>query len=67
MVPEGKILLIDTQFNDDFILAGRNLQHVSMVDAAMVNALDVVYNDFCILTERAAAVLSKRMAWKAVS
>ena len=67
IAPTGRVLLVDTQFNNDFILAGRNLQHVSMVDAAMVNALDIIYNDFCILTERAVAVLSQRMVWKAIS
>jgi large subunit ribosomal protein L4 len=67
ITPTGRVLLVDTQFNNDFILAGRNLQHVSMVDAAMVNALDIVYNDFCILTERAVAVLSQRMIWRAIS
>jgi len=67
VAPEGKLLLVDTTFPDEVILAGRNLPQVSMVDAAALNALDIVYSDFCILTERAAAVLSERMDWKSKS
>jgi large subunit ribosomal protein L4 len=67
MAPSGRILLVDVEFEDHFILAGRNLAQVSMVDALTVNALDVVYNDFCILTEKAMVVLSKRIARKAVA
>jgi large subunit ribosomal protein L4 len=67
VAPEGRVLLVDAEFSDDFVLAGRNLQRVSMVDAVTVNVLDMVSSDFCILTERAAAILSKRMMWKAVS
>jgi large subunit ribosomal protein L4 len=67
MAPPGRILLVDVEFEDHFVLAGRNLAQVSMVDALTVNALDMVYNDFCILTERAMVVLSKRMERKAVA
>jgi large subunit ribosomal protein L4 len=64
MNPQGKCLLVDTEFGEDIIRAGRNLARLSLVDAVAVNALDLVYNDFYILTERAVAVLSGRMAWR---
>lgn len=49
--PAGKILLVDETFEKNAQLAARNLARVAMVDAASLNALDLVSHE-CVLISK---------------
>jgi len=50
---KGKVLLVDQNFDDKTLLAARNIQRLHIVDAASVNAYDLVRFDKVIVSEKA--------------
>jgi large subunit ribosomal protein L4 len=50
--PAGKILLVDETFEKNAQLAARNLARVAMVDAASLNALDLVSHECVLISEQ---------------
>lgn len=60
--PTGTVLIIDTGFSDDFILAARNIQRLFVVDARSVNALDFGNYKNIIMTEEAMQLILSRAA-----
>ena len=52
-VNDKKVLLVVKEFDDNLILASRNLQNVVLVLADEINVLDVVGTDVMVITEEA--------------
>ena len=52
-VDEKKVLLIVKEFDENTILAARNLQNIVLISADEVNVLDVVSTDYVVATEEA--------------
>ncbi len=52
-IEEKKILLVVDAFDDNMILASRNLQNVVLILAEELNVLDVVGTDVMVITEKA--------------
>lgn len=50
--PSGKVLMVDEQFDDNTILASRNLPRAHMVEADSINAWDLIRFDRIIASER---------------
>jgi large subunit ribosomal protein L4 len=57
----GKVLIVDDEFSDNVILAGRNLGNVFMGDTSSVNAWDLVRFQKVLMTERALETLLSRL------
>jgi large subunit ribosomal protein L4 len=49
--PTGNVLMIDVVFGDELAYATRNIERVSMIDAASVNALDLKSYDHFLVSE----------------
>lgn len=52
-VSDKKVLLIVKEFDDNLILASRNLQNVVLILADEINVLDIVGTDVMVITEEA--------------
>ena len=52
-VDDKKVLLIVKEFDENTILAARNLQNIVLISADEVNVLDVVSTDYVVATEDA--------------
>ena len=52
-VADKKVLLVVKDFDDNLILASRNLQNVILILADEINVLDVVGSDVMVITEEA--------------
>ena len=52
-VDDKKVLLIVKEFDENTILASRNLQNMVLISADEVNVLDVVSTDYVVATEEA--------------
>ena len=52
-VADKKVLLVVKEFDDNLILASRNLQNVVLILADEINVLDVVATDVMVATEDA--------------
>ncbi len=50
--PDGKVLLVDDVFGDDFILASRNIARANFCESATLNALDLVQFDTVIVSRK---------------
>ncbi len=50
--PEGKILLVDETFEKNAQMAARNIGRVDMVDAATINAWDIVRSHLVLVSEQ---------------
>jgi large subunit ribosomal protein L4 len=50
--PDGKVLLIDDIFADDFVLASRNLERVNFCESAILSALELVQFDNVIVSRK---------------
>ncbi|WP_309399095.1 50S ribosomal protein L4 [Cerasicoccus maritimus] len=50
--PEGKILIVDQQFDDNTALSARNLARVHITDSASLNAWDLVRFDNVVISEK---------------
>lgn len=49
---DGKVLLVDDVFGDDFILASRNVARANFCESATLNALDLVQFDTVIVSRK---------------
>lgn len=52
-VADKKVLLVVNEFNDNIILASRNIQNLVLISAEEINVLDLVGTDVMIITEEA--------------
>ena len=52
-VADKKVLLVVKEFDDNLILASRNLQNVVLILADEINVLDIVGTDVMVITEDA--------------
>ena len=52
-IADKKVLLVVKEFDDNMILASRNLQNVVLISADEINVLDVVGTDVVVFTEDA--------------
>ena len=52
-VADKKVLLVVKEFDDNLILASRNLQNVVLIAAEEINVLDLVSTDVMVITEEA--------------
>ena len=50
--PDGKVLLIDDIFADDFVLASRNLERVNFCESAILSALELIQFDNVIVSRK---------------
>ena len=50
---DKKVLMIVKEFNDNIILASRNLQNIVLIQAEEINVLDIVGTDVMLVTEDA--------------
>ena len=50
---DKKVLMIVKDFNDNIILASRNLQNIVLIQAEEINVLDIVGTDVMLVTEDA--------------
>ena len=48
-----KVLFVVDQFEENVILASRNLQNVALISSDEVNVLDIVNSDVMVMTEKA--------------
>lgn len=62
--PTGKVLMIDEQFDDNTILASRNLPRAHMVEADSLNAWDLIRFDRIIASERSFEKILQRAQTK---
>lgn len=58
---KGSILLVDEYFQDEVLLAARNIPRVYMVDADSLNAWDLVRHQKVLLTEKGLERLLRRI------
>lgn len=61
IAPEGKVLLIDDNFDQNTALSARNIKRVGMVDSATLNALDLLSYQRIIITEKGTDTLIARI------
>ena len=52
IAPRGKLLLVDDVFSDVTILAGRNIERITLTEAMSVNAFDVSIYERVIISEK---------------
>ena len=50
--PDGKVLLVDDIFGDDFILASRNIARVNFCESAVLSAFELVQFDNIIVSRK---------------
>ena len=50
---DKKVLMVVKEFDDNLILASRNLQNVVLILAEEINVLDLVGTDVMLITEEA--------------
>ncbi len=60
--PEGSVLLVDNTFEDNALLATRNIERVHVVDASSVNAWDLVRFSKLLISEAGLEAILKRIA-----
>jgi large subunit ribosomal protein L4 len=58
----GSVLFVDENFEDNFILASRNIGRVFMVDSHSLNAFDVVRHGNIIISGGAVGTIVERLA-----
>lgn len=52
-VADKKVLLVVKEFDDNIILASRNLQNLVLILADEINVLDIIGTDVMVITEDA--------------
>ena len=52
-VDDKKVLLVVNEFEDNLILASRNISNLVLISAEEINVLDIVGTDVMIITEEA--------------
>ncbi len=50
-VADKKVLLVVSEFEDNLVLASRNLQNVVLISAEEINVLDIVGTDVMVITQ----------------
>ena len=60
--PKGSVLLVDNQFEDNALLATRNIERVHVVDAHSVNAWDLTRFKTLLISEAGLEVILGRVA-----
>ena len=58
-VADKKVLLVVKEFDDNLILASRNLQNVVLIAAEEINVLDLVSTDVMVITEEALKIVEE--------
>jgi large subunit ribosomal protein L4 len=61
IAPQGKVLLIDDQFDDNTVLSVRNIDRVGMVDPVTLSAVDLLAYQRIIITEKGTDTLIARI------
>jgi large subunit ribosomal protein L4 len=59
--PSRNVLLVDAYFSDALMYSARNMAHISMIDAASVNALDLKSYDHFLVSESGFMQLLERV------
>ena len=62
IAPEGAVLLVDDQFDDNTTLAARNLQRVAISESGSLSSWDLVRYDRIIMSEKGINTLIARCA-----
>lgn len=57
---KGRILIVDTEFNDNTILSARNLPYLDLMYAQNLNALNIASHAYVLLTQKAFEYLLER-------
>lgn len=52
-IEDKKVLFVVDQFEENVILASRNLQNIALISSDEVNVLDIVNSDVMVMTEKA--------------
>lgn len=60
--PDGKVLIVDQQFQDNTALAARNIGRVFLTDSSSINAWDLMRFDNVVISERGMEQLLARAA-----
>ena len=61
-VADKKVLLVVKEFNDNLILASRNIQNLVLILADEINVLDIVGTDVMVITEDALKYVEEVLA-----
>lgn len=59
--PKNKVLIVTESRKDNLYQASQNLQRVTMINASLVNAKDIISHDFIIITKEAINMLKNRV------
>jgi large subunit ribosomal protein L4 len=57
-----KALIVDGEFDDNFALSARNLNHVSLLPAKGLNVYDIMRSDKLVLTKAAVQAIEERLS-----
>ena len=61
-VADKKVLLVVKEFDDNLILASRNIQNLVLILADEINVLDIVGTDVMVITEDALKYVEEVLA-----
>lgn len=61
IAPEGKVLVVDDNWSDQVLLAGRNIARLEITEAAEVNAEDLCRYDRIVVSEKGIERLLSRL------
>ena len=61
-VADKKVLLVVKEFDDNLILASRNIQNLVLILADEINVLDIVGTDVMVITEEALKYVEEVLA-----
>ena len=61
-VADKKVLLVVSEFEDNLVLASRNLQNVTLLEATEINVLDLIANEKVVITEEAIKKIEEVLA-----
>jgi large subunit ribosomal protein L4 len=57
-----KALIVDGEFDDNFALSARNINHVSLLPAKGLNVYDIMRSDKLVLTKAAVRAIEERLS-----
>ena len=58
----AKALIVDGEFDNNFALSARNINHVSLLPAKGLNVYDIMRSEKLVLTKAAVAAIEERLA-----
>ena len=61
-VADKKVLIVVKEFEDNLILASRNLTNIALIAADEINVLDVVSSDVMLVTKEALEFIEEVLA-----